>query len=119
MNITPTAAGAANPEITKLTATERARAAHLRGSALRNANPAEQRAAVATQFEAILVRQLLGKTMNSMLGHEGAAAGVYGDMLTDTMAQQLTAGRGLGLSGMIEKQLTPRSAAKPTNPSAT
>jgi Rod binding domain-containing protein len=119
MNITPIVPGATNPSASELTPTERARAAHLHGSALRNASPAEQRAAVATQFEAILVRQLLGKTMNSMLGHEGAAAGVYGDLLTDTIAQQLTAGRGLGLSGMIEKQLTPRSAAKPTTTSAT
>lgn len=79
-------------------------------AAVRNATPAAQRAAVAAQFEAILVRQLLGKTMNSMLGgaEGGAASSVYGDMLADTMAQQLTAGRGLGLSRYIEQQLTPR-----------
>lgn len=82
---------------------------------LRNATPAAQRAAVAAQFEAILVRQMLGPTMNSMLGGEesGAAGSVYGDMLADTMAQQLTSGRGLGLSRYIEQQLTPRGAAAP------
>lgn len=79
-------------------------------AAVRNASPTQQRAAVAAQFEAVLVRQLLGKTMNSMLGGaEGGVAGsVYGDMLSDTMAQQLTAGPGLGLSRFIQQQLTPR-----------
>lgn len=102
---------AANPANAPLTPAERAHAAHLRGAALRHASPAEQRAAVASQFEAIFVRQLLGKTMTSMLGAEGAATSVYGDLLTDTFAQQLTAGSGLGLARMIEQQLTPRHAA--------
>lgn len=88
-------------------------------AAIRNADPATQRAAVAQQFEAVLVRQLLGKTMNSMLGGgKGDVSGsVYGDMLTDTLAQQLTAGRGLGLGKMIEQQLTPRGE-RPTAPTA-
>ncbi len=83
-------------------------------AAVRNASPAAQRAAVAAQFEAILVRQLLGKTMHSMVGGEGsgAAGSVFGDMLADTMAQQLTAGPGLGLSRFIEQQLSPRGGAK-------
>jgi peptidoglycan hydrolase FlgJ len=88
-----------------------ARAGHLSGAALRSAAPAEQRAAVAAQFEAILVRQLLGQTMTKMLGSgsgEGAAASVYGDMLTDTLATQLSSGPGLGLGRIIEQQLTPR-----------
>lgn len=112
-NYVPSAA--AQPMGTEsLTPRDRALAAHLRGAALRNASPAEQRAAVSAQFEAIFVRQLLGKTMTSMLGSEGSAASsIYGDMLTDTMAQQMTAGSGLGLAKMIEQQLTPRSAKRP------
>ena len=94
---------------TALTHAEHAHAAKLRGSALKMASPAEQRAAVAQQFEAILVRQMLGKTMTSMMGSKESAAGsVYGDLITDTLAQSLTAGQGLGLSRMIEQQLTPR-----------
>lgn len=119
MNIASIGQSAANPPATELSPIERARAAHLQGSALRNADAAQQRVAVATQFEAILVRQLLGKTLTSMVGREGTATSVYGDLLTDTVAQQLTAGNGLGLSGMIEKQLTPRAAVKPTGTSAT
>jgi Rod binding domain-containing protein len=84
--------------------------AHFNGAALRNAEPAAQRAAVAQQFEAILVRQLLGKTLNSMLGGEGGgvAGSVYGDLLADTISQQLTAGQGLGLGRFIQQQLTPK-----------
>src|SRR5947208_1694709 len=88
----------------------RARAAHLTGAALRSAGPEEQRAAVAAQCEAILVRQLLSKTMTSMVSssNDGVAGSVYGDMLADTVSQQLTSGQGLGLGRMLEKQLTPR-----------
>ena len=90
----------------------------LKAAALKHASPAEQRAGVAQQFEAILVRQLLGKTMNSMLGSDkgGTAASVYGDMLTDTLSQQLTAGPGLGLGRFIQQQLTPRGV--PVDPAA-
>ena len=90
----------------------------LSGKALRNASPAEQRKEVAAQFEAILVRQLLGPTMTSMLGKDGAASNVYGDMLTDTFAQQLTRGGGFGLSQMLQKQLTPRASLADINSSA-
>lgn len=79
-------------------------------AALRKAAPEVQRAEVAAQFEAILVRQLLAPTMTSMLGNEGgAASSVYGDMLTDTLAQQLTRGPGLGLGKLLEQQLAPRT----------
>ena len=71
---------------------------------------AADRKRVSQQFEAILVRQLLGKTMSSMLGSKDSTAGsVYGDMLTDSMANQLTAGQGLGLGRMLERQLAPRT----------
>ena len=79
--------------------------------------PAEQRAAVAGQFEAILIRQFLQESVGSMLGGGNHAAGsaggggggsVYGFMLTDSLAQKLTEGGGLGLAPLIAKQLTPR-----------
>ncbi|MBI5766942.1 MAG: hypothetical protein HZA93_04055 [Verrucomicrobia bacterium] len=105
------AAGPAVARANELTPMARARATQLKGPALHTAAPAEQRAAVAGQFEAILVRQLLGKTMTKMLGSgEGAAASVYGDLLTETIATQLTAGPGLGLGRIIEQQLTPRGS---------
>ncbi len=110
---------AAQQEIADLTAQRRAPSAHAKpfnAASLRSADPAEQRAAVAAQFEAILVRQLLSKTMTSMLGSEtsGPAANVYGDMLTDTLANQLTAGPGLGLGRLLQQQLTPKGELSPT-----
>jgi peptidoglycan hydrolase FlgJ len=100
MNVTP-----ATPPA-PLAPPDRARAAHLRGAALHGAQAAEQRAAVAAQFEAI---QLLGPTLTKAAGTgDGASAAVYGDLLTEALANQLTAGRGLGLGRMIEQQLTPR-----------
>jgi Rod binding domain-containing protein len=86
-------------------------------AAIRNATPAAQRTAVASQFEAVLVRQLLGSTLSSMLGgSEGGTSGsVYGDLLADSLAQQLSAGRGLGLGRFIEQQLTPKGE-KPSTP---
>lgn len=71
---------------------------------------AAERHKVAGQFEAVLIRQLLGPTLTKMLGEDGgAASSVYGDLLTDTVAQQLSAGQGLGLGRVIEQQLTPRA----------
>ena len=106
MNVTPVSSHAAL-SVEPITP---GRAGQLKGAALRNASPAAQRKAVAAQFEAILVRQLLGKTMTSMLGgsESGVAGSVYGDLLADTVSQQLTAGPGLGLGRFLEKQLTPR-----------
>ena len=98
MNVSPISSTAASAPV------------HFNAAAIRNAAPAEQRAAVAKQFEAVLVRQLLGSTVTSMLsGTKGDVAGsVYGDLLADTLSQQLSAGRGLGLGRFIEQQLTPR-----------
>ncbi len=83
--------------------------------------PEGDRKKVSAQFEAILVRQLLGKSVSSMLGGDSVAGSVYGDMMTDSLATQLTAGQGLGLGRMIEQQLTPRGTpaektSTPTQP---
>ena len=68
-----------------------------------------QRQKAAQQFEAILVRQLLSESVGSMMGGQGHTAGLmYGDLMTNTLAQNLTAGKGLGLGKMIETQLTPK-----------
>ena len=65
------------------------------------AEASAQRRKVAGQFEAILVRQLLSRSVGSMLGGENVAGSVYGDLMTDALAQNLTAGPGLGLGRMI------------------
>ncbi|HEX3728780.1 MAG TPA: flagellar biosynthesis protein FlgJ [Opitutaceae bacterium] len=79
----------------------------LRG--LQNKSPEAQRTAVAGQFEAILLRQFLSKSVGSMMGGENSAQGsIYGYLLTDTLAQSMAAGGGLGMAKIIEQQLSPR-----------
>lgn len=82
-------------------------------------SPAAERRQAGAQFEAILVRQLLGPSLTSMLGSEGgAAANLYGDILTETFARQLTAGPGLGLGSMIAAQLGPQGATREVEPAS-
>lgn len=82
-------------------------------SALAAGSPAEPAAAPAgpaglgeasRQFEAILLRQFLGESMKPLL--EGGPSGqVYGYLLTDSLADSLSKGGGLGLSSVIQAQL--------------
>jgi len=70
----------------------------------------------ASQFEAIILRQLLAPSMESMMsgglgGSKDSGGGMYGYMLTDTLATSLSQGGGLGLAHMLEKQFTPTGAA--------
>jgi len=77
--------------------------------ALSSATPAGQRKAVAGQFEAIMLRQFLSQSVGKMMGGEDSAQGsIYGYMLTDSLAQTMAAGGGLGLAKIIEQQLAPR-----------
>lgn len=67
----------------------------------------------ASQFEAIILRQLLAPTIEPLMngglaGAGGSGGGVYGYMLTDVLADSLSKGGGLGLSQMLSRQLTPR-----------
>jgi Rod binding domain-containing protein len=81
-------------------------------NALRSAgsSPAAQTRAVATQFEAILLRQMLDKTVGSMMG-DGPGSGEYGYLVTDLMAGQLAQGGGMGLRQILEAQLSPAGTA--------
>lgn len=83
---------------------------------LRGLSPAQQRHVVAQQFEAILLRQLLAPALQSL---PGAGNGIYNYMLTDAFAQKLSAGSGLGLSRLLERQFTPAGEKAATAPSAT
>jgi len=78
-----------------------------------NLDPAEQRTAVATQFEAILLRQFLQDSVGKIMGGEsaGPSGNIYGYMLTDVLASKISEGGGLGLASVIQRQLSPRPAA--------
>ncbi|MFA6286573.1 MAG: flagellar biosynthesis protein FlgJ [Opitutaceae bacterium] len=75
------------------------------------------------QFEAIMIRQLLAPAIEPMMNggslgggsDSGSGGGVYGYMLTDVLATSISQGGGLGLSGVISKQLSPAvTAADPS-----
>ena len=56
------------------------------------------------QFESILLRQFLTESMGPLL--EGGEAGkVYGYLLTETLADSLSKGGGLGFSSVLQAQL--------------
>ena len=79
----------------------------------------------AGQFEAIILRQLLTPSIEPIMngglgaggesgGAGGGGGGVYSYLLTDTLANSLTAGGGLGLGRMLERQLSnPATASAP------
>jgi Rod binding domain-containing protein len=73
----------------------------------------DQVAAAAGQFEAILMRQFLQESVGKIMGgHDGGSqGGVYGYMLTDVLASKLAEGGGLGLSRMLQQQLSPNQTA--------
>ncbi|MFY9923910.1 MAG: rod-binding protein [Opitutaceae bacterium] len=73
-------------------------------------SPAAQAKIVSQQFESVLLKQFLDKSVGSMMG-SGAGSDVYGYMLTDAMSQSLAKGGGLGLASVLEQQLTPRASA--------
>ena len=81
-------------------------------AALRQLPQSEQIKAAAGQFEAIILRQLLQDSVGKIAG-TGTAGSTYGFMLTDVLANKLTAGGGLGLGQMLEHQLAPRASRVP------
>jgi len=73
-------------------------------------SPAAQAKVVSQQFESILLRQFLDKSVGSMMGNS-AGSDVYGYMLTDALAQSLAKGGGLGMSSILQRQLAPAAPA--------
>lgn len=86
----------------------------------------KQASVAAKQFEAIILRQLISPAIEPLMsgGLAGKGAvnggnGMYGYLVTDVLANSLSQGQGLGLSKILEKQLTPKSAALPAQAAAT
>jgi flagellar protein FlgJ len=85
----------------------------------------QQIKAVAGQFEAIMLRQFLQESVSGMMGGgsddesggapggAGASGSVYGYLLTDVLAGKLSEGGGIGLSKVLQQQLSPHSHALP------
>lgn len=95
--------------ISQSTAAAAALAGSGKPAALRALPKGEQIRAAAGQFEAIIMRQLLTDSVGKIMG-DGPAGNMYGFMLTDVIANKLSEGGGLGISGMLTQQLTPRAS---------
>jgi flagellar protein FlgJ len=59
---------------------------------------------VSQQFEAILLRQILTESMGPLL-QGGPSGQVYGYMVTDSLANKISEGGGLGLAHVLQTQL--------------
>jgi len=99
------------------------------GAAPASAQPSSKQIhAAAQQFEAIILRQLLTPAIDPLMSHGlggdskqngGGGGGIYGYLVTDVLATSLSKGGGLGLSRMLEKQLTPKGAVSAAQAAAT
>jgi Rod binding domain-containing protein len=88
-------------------------------AAVKAEKPAQQVKAVAGQFEAILLGQMLNKSLGSLMGGSDTPSGsIYGYMLTDVFSQKLAQEGGLGLGKLLEQQLAPRGGAAAAGQSA-
>jgi flagellar protein FlgJ len=62
-------------------------------------------AKVSKQFESILLRQFLGESMKPLL-ESGPSGQIYGYMLTDSLAEQVSKAGGLGLAHVLQTQIS-------------
>jgi Rod binding domain-containing protein len=73
------------------------------------------------EFEATLVRQYLKEAMKPLmkgiLNEDGVANEIYRGYYTDIMAQSLTRGKGIGISSVLQSQLTNNHKSKETDAS--
>lgn len=72
--------------------------------------PAEEKVKeVSRQFESILLRQILTEAQKphfkTPLAQSGASAGIYQDLMTSQLADQISGQGGLGLSHVLQAQL--------------
>lgn len=66
--------------------------------------PAPRAEDVARQFEEVLLRQMLGESMKSVI--QNARAGeAYGYFITEALAEGISKGGGVGIRSILEAQL--------------
>lgn len=67
---------------------------------------------VSRQFEAVLLRQILGdaqkQVFTSTMHPESVASGVYRDMVTDQLAESISRAGAFGLAASLKHQLQPK-----------
>lgn len=94
----------------------------LKAKAAGNGRDPDTLRAVARQFEALLMQQVLKSARAAGLGDDlagGPGADTYKDLFDQQMAQQLSAGRGLGIADQLVRQLSGQqgeAVSAPLNP---
>lgn len=85
-------------------------------AASKSVKPEEKAAAVATQFESVMVKQYLKQALKPLfkgvLNEDGGAAGMYKHFFTDAMAESIARGGGFGLSSVLQAQLSKKLGAE-------
>ncbi len=73
-----------------------------------------ERAEACRQFEALLLRQILGQARRPVLNPKsesgGTAGSIYRDMITERLSDSMSQGGGIGLARSLEQQLAPASS---------
>ncbi len=78
------------------------------------AQDAKKIADSARQFEAMMVRQVLSETFKPAPAAKGQAmpgSDIYQSFMTDTVADNISKGGSLGISNLLQSQLTPAKAS--------
>jgi Rod binding domain-containing protein len=72
------------------------------------------------QFEGMLVRQIMSEGMKPLLakplGGSGEGGGVYDYMVTDTLANSVAGKNGMGISHLLQAQLSPHKPSTGLTP---
>ncbi len=78
---------------------------------------AQKVAEAGRQFEAILVRQILGEAMKPVIKTEfnapSAHSGIYQDLIVNQMADSLTRSGGMGLASSLSRDLSRQLSSAP------
>ena len=81
---------------------------------------ADKVAELSRQFEAILLRQILGEAQKTMLqsrfNPQSSASGIYQDMLTHELADKISRSGSFGLARSLEQQFAHELKADKTRP---
>jgi flagellar protein FlgJ len=74
------------------------------------------------QFEAVLLRQFLSESQKPVITSEftdnSTASGIYQDLITNQLADNLSRNGGIGLAQTFERQLSPHHAVTAKSPGA-
>lgn len=87
-----------------------------------NLTEGQKVAEASRQFEAVLLRQILSDSQKTVISSEysdnSTAAGIYQDLISNTLADNISKSGKFGLSRIFEQQLSRPSSPAPVNGNA-